>query len=165
MPQTLKDFLSLIKLFLTHTFWRWRPGTMTVRISAIELCLYLWESDNGECVTLSLGKINSIFTAGTRSTWNICSNFTTLLKRHVYHVRGLGSVSALSWLCDDRRSEDEDEQHAHVSLLRLLFFAVVTQRKLAVLLLCVVAFPVHHTLLVDDRLQHTQLSKRTCASL
>lgn len=43
-----------------------------------------------------------------------------------------------------------------VSLLCLLFFAVVTQRKLTALLLRVVAFPVHHTLLVDNCLKHTQ---------
>lgn len=48
---------------------------------------------------------------------------------------------------------------ACVSLLRLVFFAVVAQRKLTTLLLRVVALPVHHTLLIDDRLQHTHTQR------
>lgn len=46
---------------------------------------------------------------------------------------------------------------ASVSLLRFLFiffFTPVAERKLAAVSGRVVAFPVHHTLLVDDRLKH-----------
>lgn len=45
-----------------------------------------------------------------------------------------------------------------VSLFRLLFLAVVAQRKLTTLPVGVVVLPVHRTLLVDDRLKHTHIN-------